>query len=46
MGHTFITLVLEAGISPKDIARWVGNSPEILMRHYAGANRNLAVPEV
>jgi integrase len=42
--HTFITLCLEADIDAKDIARWVGNSPEIIYKHYAGNKRDLQVP--
>ncbi|WP_017654270.1 tyrosine-type recombinase/integrase [Fortiea contorta] len=34
--HTFISHCLEAGVPVTTIASWVGNSPEILMRHYAG----------
>ncbi|MEM6424529.1 MAG: tyrosine-type recombinase/integrase [Cyanobacteria bacterium P01_D01_bin.128] len=44
--HTFITLCLEAGIDAKDVARLVGNSPEVIYRHYAGNKRNLQVPEL
>jgi integrase len=44
--HTFITLCVDAGIDAKDIARWVGNSPEMIYRHYAGKKRNLQVPEL
>jgi integrase len=44
--HTFITLMLEAGVDAKDVARWVGNSPEIIYKHYAGRKRNLTVPEI
>jgi integrase len=44
--HTFITLALENGLDAKDVARLVGNSPEILYKHYAGSNVNkLQVPE-
>ena len=43
--HTFITLCLEAGVSVVQIARWVGNSPEIIMKHYAGIIKNVEVPE-
>lgn len=39
--HTFITLCLEADIDAKDVGRWVGNSPEIIYKHYAGNKRNL-----
>lgn len=46
MRHTFITLCLDAGIDAKDVARWVGNSPKIIYQHYAGANRDLEVPEL
>ncbi len=44
--HTFITLCLDAGIEVKDVARWVGNSPEIIYKHYAGNRRDLQVPEL
>jgi integrase len=44
--HTFISLCLEGGIDAKDVARWVGNSPEVIYRHYAGNKRNLQVPEL
>jgi integrase len=44
--HTFITLCLDKGIDAKDIAQWVGNSPEIIYRHYAGSRHSLQVPEI
>jgi integrase len=44
--HTFITLCLDKGIDAKDIAQWVGNSPEIIYKHYAGSRHNLRVPEI
>ncbi|MCD8485511.1 MAG: site-specific integrase [Desertifilum sp.] len=44
--HTFITLCLESGIDVKDVSRWVGNSPEIIYKHYAGNKRNLLPPEL
>lgn len=44
--HTFITLCLESNVDAKDVARWVGNSPEIIYRHYAGNKRDLQVPEL
>ncbi|URD52240.1 Arm DNA-binding domain-containing protein [Chroococcidiopsis sp. CCNUC1] len=43
--HTFITLAVENGLDAKDVARLVGNSPEIIYRHYAGIKRELSVPE-
>lgn len=44
--HTFITLCLEANIDVKDVSRWVGNSPEVIYKHYAGNKRDLQVPEL
>ena len=46
MRHTFITLCLEAGQDAKDVARLVGNSPEMIYRHYAGQRTELSVPEI
>lgn len=43
--HTFVTLALEHGLDAKDVARLVGNSPEVIYRHYAGNKRDLFVPE-
>lgn len=43
--HTFITLALEHSLDAKDVGRLVGNSPEIIYRHYAGNKRVLFVPE-
>lgn len=37
--HTFITLCLEAKIPIAQIAAWVGNSPQIILNHYAGVVR-------
>lgn len=42
--HTFITMALEAGISTPQVAKWVGNSPEIIMKHYAGTISTVQVP--
>lgn len=44
--HTFITLCLESGIDAKDVSKWVGNSPEVIYRHYASNKRDLSVPEL
>ncbi|WP_292716337.1 tyrosine-type recombinase/integrase [Nostoc sp. JL34] len=44
--HTFITLSLEAGISVKQVASWVGNSPEVIYKHYSGIIQQLEVPEI
>ncbi|MEP0758690.1 DUF3596 domain-containing protein [Trichocoleus sp. DQ-A2] len=43
--HTFITLCLEAGVTPVQVAKWVGNTPEIIMKHYAGTTLQMQVPE-
>ncbi|MEO1561772.1 MAG: site-specific integrase, partial [Cyanobacteria bacterium J06632_19] len=43
--HTFITLALKNGMNVKDVARLVGNSPEIIYRHYAGQSREIVVPD-
>ncbi|KKD34914.1 hypothetical protein WN50_28250 [Limnoraphis robusta CS-951] len=43
--HTFITLCLESGMPVKDLAKLVGNSVNIIHKHYAGVNvRMLTVP--
>lgn len=43
--HTFITLALEANIEVKDVAALVGNSPDVIYRHYAARKPNLELPE-
>jgi integrase len=43
--HTFITMALEANVSVPQVAKWVGNTPEIIMKHYAGTLRQVHVPE-
>jgi len=43
--HTMISACLEAGISPVQIAQWVGNSAEIIFRNYAGIINKIQVPE-
>jgi integrase len=43
--HTFCTLCLDAGIPVAQVAAWVGNSPKVLLDHYAGLTRS-AVPEL
>jgi integrase len=46
MRHTAITLMLQAGVPIPDIARIVGNSPKVILEHYAGVSRNLELPEI
>ncbi|NJL47288.1 MAG: DUF3596 domain-containing protein [Leptolyngbyaceae cyanobacterium SM2_5_2] len=44
--HTFITHALETGkLDAKDVARLVGNSPEVIYKYYAGKKHKLEVPE-
>jgi integrase len=43
--HTFITLCLEAKVPIAQVAAWVGNSPRIILDHYAGVVR-ADVPEL
>ena len=44
--HTFITLALQGGMNAKDVAKLVGNSAEMIHRHYLGVSRDLRLPEV
>lgn len=44
--HTFITLCLENNVSVPQIAKWVGNSPKVIMEHYAGVTAQVQVPEL
>ncbi|MEH2266175.1 tyrosine-type recombinase/integrase [Nostoc sp.] len=43
--HTFITECLERKISVSRIGRWVGNSAETILKHYAGVMGENSVPE-
>lgn len=43
--HTFITLCLEAKVPIAQVAAWVGNSPKVILEHYAGVTRS-EVPEL
>ncbi len=36
--HTFITMMLAAGLTCSQVAKLVGNSPEVILRHYAGSS--------
>ncbi len=44
--HTFITICVEDGKSPAQVAKWVGNSAEIIMRHYCGTLKQVQVPSI
>lgn len=43
--HSLITNAIEAGLDAKDVSALVGNSPEIIYKHYASAKRNLKLPD-
>jgi len=40
MRHTFISLQILGGVSPPDIARYCGNSPQVIYQRYLGASRD------
>jgi integrase len=42
--HICIAFCVDGGMDAKEIAKLVGNTPEIIYRHYAGAKRNLVAP--
>lgn len=43
--HTAITMMVEADVPIAQVAKWVGNSSEIIMRHYLGfTNKELLPP--
>lgn len=42
--HTFATMALEAGVTVSQVAKLIGNSPEITLRHYAGSTLKIEVP--
>jgi integrase len=44
--HTYITFCIDGGMDAKEVAKLVGNSPEIIYRHYARAKRNLVAPDI
>ena len=43
--HTFISECLQRGIDAATVAKWVGNSPEIIWKHYAGTNDKVLPPD-
>jgi integrase len=43
--HTAITNWVDKGVPIPTIAKWVGNSPEVIFKHYAGWNPDLIPPE-
>lgn len=43
--HTFVTLALQSNVTPQQVAKWVGNSAEIIMKNYAGTTAHVLPPE-
>ena len=41
--RTFVSLQISKGASVVDVAKWVGDNPETILKHYAGHNEE-AVP--
>ena len=41
--HTFITLQLKVGVTPANVAQLVGNSPEMIYKHYASVDDDAKV---
>jgi len=44
--HTFASLAVQLGMSIPDVAKLLGNSPQITLKHYAGASRDLELPSL
>jgi len=44
--HSFITYCVEAGVTPTQVGKWVGNSAEMIMTHYCGVLDRVQVPVV
>ncbi|MGL5082470.1 MAG: tyrosine-type recombinase/integrase [Microcoleaceae cyanobacterium] len=44
--HTFITLCVDESMNVKDIAKLVGNSPEVILRNYVDRHRKVIIPEL
>lgn len=43
--HTWITLALESGLSVSQVAKLAGNSPKIILDHYASSTLKISIPE-
>ncbi|MEA5596286.1 tyrosine-type recombinase/integrase [Rivularia sp. UHCC 0363] len=43
--HTFISAMLENGLTTSQVAKLVGNSPEVILKHYASPHLSLDIPE-
>ena len=45
MRHTFITHCINSGMNAKDVAILVGNSTEVIYKHYMGKTKGLTAPD-
>lgn len=43
--HSFISWCLQRNVPVQQIALWVGNSPEVIYRHYAVCRQDVSVPQ-
>jgi integrase len=43
--HSYITFCIASGIPVVDVSKLVGNSPEIIYKHYLGGNKDLIAPD-
>jgi integrase len=41
--HSFITWQLASGMTPTNVAKLVGNSPEMIYKHYVSADENISL---
>ncbi|MBW4686919.1 MAG: site-specific integrase [Komarekiella atlantica HA4396-MV6] len=46
MRHTAITMMVRSGIDSVMIAKWVGNSPNMISKRYLGDVGDIAMPEI
>jgi integrase len=42
--HTYITFCIRSGMDAADVAKLVGNSAEVIYKHYMSVDRNLVAP--
>jgi integrase len=43
--HSFISWCLKRGVPVQQVARWVGNSPQVILQHYATCFTDASVPQ-
>jgi len=44
--HSYITHCLVKGVTVATVAKWCGNSPEVIYKHYAGSLSSESLPEL